>query len=135
MKALQRTVITALAITCAVWVNARAQESFSKGQNIAPAYEGWEQNEDGSFNLVFGYMNRNWEEEVDIPVGSGNTIEPGGPDQGQPTHFLPRRNRFVFRIRVPKDFGQKELVWTVTPRGKAGSVSVTASRSAAKRPR
>ena len=44
---------------------ARAQESFSSGQNIAPVYEGWEQNTDGSFNLVFGYMNRNWEEEID----------------------------------------------------------------------
>jgi hypothetical protein len=118
MKGLQRTVITALAITCSLGVGARAQESFSKGQNIAPSYEGWEQNEDGSFNLVFGYMNRNWEEEIDIPVGPGNTIEPGGPDQGQPTHFLPRRNRFVFRIRVPKDFGQKELVWTITSKGK-----------------
>jgi hypothetical protein len=118
MKALQRTVVTALTLTCALWAGVRAQESFSKGQNIAPAYEGWEQNEDGSFNLVFGYMNRNWEEEIDIPVGPGNTIEPGGPDQGQPTHFLPRRNRFVFRIRVPKDFGQKELVWTLTSKGK-----------------
>jgi hypothetical protein len=95
-----------------------AQESFSTGQNIAPVYEGWEQNPDGSFNLVFGYMNRNWEEEIDVPLGPDNTIEPGGPDQGQPTHFLPRRNRFLFRIRVPNDFGQREIVWTLTSRGK-----------------
>jgi hypothetical protein len=45
-----------------------AQESFTHGQNIAPVYEGWEQNADGSFNLVFGYMNRNWEEEIDVPL-------------------------------------------------------------------
>ena len=95
-----------------------AQESFSTGQNIAPAYEGWEKNADGSFNLVFGYFNRNWEEEIDAPLGPANTIEPGGPDRGQPTHFLPRRNRFVFRIRVPADFGTKELVWTLTTNGK-----------------
>jgi hypothetical protein len=95
-----------------------AQESFTHGQNIAPVYEGWEQNADGSFNLVFGYMNRNWEEEIDVPLGPGNTIEPGGPDQGQPTHFFPRRNRFLFRIRVAKDFGPRELVWTLTSHGK-----------------
>jgi len=82
------------------------------GQDVAPVFEGWEQNADGTFNLVFGYFNRNWEEEVDIPIGPGNGIEPGGPDQGQPTHFLPRRNRFLVRIRVPGDFGKKELVWT-----------------------
>ena len=89
------------------------------GQEVMPAYEGWEQNPDGSFNLVFGTMNRNWEEELDIPVGAANTIEPGDPDQGQPTHFLPRRTRFLFWIRVPADFGDKEVVWTLTsPNGK-----------------
>ena len=66
-----------------------AQQSYATGQNIAPAYEGWERNDDGSFNLVFGYMNRNWEEVIDVPVGPENRIEPGGPDQGQPTHFYP----------------------------------------------
>ena len=40
------------------------------------------------------------------------------PDQGQPTHFLPRRNRFVFKVRVPADWGKKELVWTLTTKGK-----------------
>ena len=95
----------------------RAQESYASGQNIAPAYEGWERNADGSFNLVFGYMNRNWEEEFDIPSGPENGVEPGGPDQGQPTHFFPRRNRFVFKVRVPADFGDDELVWTLTTNG------------------
>ena len=89
------------------------------GQEVVPAYEGWERNPDGSFNLVFGTMNRNWDEALDIPVGPANNVEPGGPAQGQPTHFLPRRNRFLFRIRVPADFGEKELIWTLTsPNGK-----------------
>src|SRR5262245_58076410 len=113
----RRALLTAAAIVCAAAI-AVAQESFSSGQNIAPVYEGWELNADGSFTLVFGYFNRNWEEEIDLPVGADNAIEPGGQDQGQPTHFLPRRNRFVFRIRVPKDFGKKELVWTLTSHGK-----------------
>jgi hypothetical protein len=94
-------------------------QTYSSGQPVWPAFEGWEKNDDGSFNLVFGYMNDNWEEEPNVPIGAENNIQPGGPDQGQPTHFQPRRNRFMFRIRVPKDFGQKELVWTLTTQGKA----------------
>jgi hypothetical protein len=96
----------------------RAQGTYKSGQNIAVAYEGWEENPDGTYNLVFGYFNRNWDEELDVPIGPNNNVEPGGPDQGQPTHFLPRRNRFVFRIKVPKDFAKKEVVWTLTSHGK-----------------
>ena len=64
-------------------------------------------------------MNRNWEEELDVPVGPDNNFKPGSADQGQPTHFLPRRNRFVFRVRVPKDFTEKdEMIWTLTTKGR-----------------
>jgi len=93
------------------------QETYSRGQNISPAFEGWERNEDGSFSFMFGYMNRNWLAELDVPVGPGNTFSPGPADRGQPTHFLPRRNRFVFKVRVPADWGDKELVWTLTTQG------------------
>ena len=96
---------------------AKAQ-TYTSGQPVWPAYEGWEKNEDGSFNLVFGYMNDNWQEELNVPIGPDNNIQPGGPDKGQPTHFLPRRNRFIFRVQVPKDFGNKEIVWTLTTHGK-----------------
>lgn len=94
------------------------QERYATGQNIAPAFEGWEENPDGTFNMVFGYFNRNWEEQPDVPIGPNNYIEPGSQDQGQPTHFFPRRNKFVFRVRVPKDFGNKDLVWSLTVNGK-----------------
>jgi hypothetical protein len=97
--------------------NVGAQLSYSMGQNISPGYEGWEQNEDGSFNLLFGYMNRNWLEEIDVPIGPDNMLSPGPADQGQPTHFLPRRNRFIFKVRVPADFGDQEMVWTLTTKG------------------
>jgi hypothetical protein len=97
---------------------AAQQLSYSKGQLVYPAYEGWERNADGTMNLLFGYMNSNWEEEFDVPIGPQNSLEPSGPDQGQPTHFFPRRNRFVFRVKVPKDFGDKEIVWTLTTHGK-----------------
>src|SRR5437867_12734979 len=95
-----------------------AQVAVATGENIARVYEGWEKNPDGSFNLVFGYFNRNWAEEIDLPVGPNNNIDPGGPDHGQPTHLLPRRRRFLFRIRVPQDSGDKELVWRLTRHGK-----------------
>ena len=108
----------AAAAAAAMPASAPARQSFAAGQTVAPAYEGWERNDDGSFDLVFGYMNRNWEEVLDVPVGPGNRIEPGGPDRGQPTRFHPRRNRFVFRVRVPADFGDAELVWSLTTHGR-----------------
>jgi hypothetical protein len=76
-------------------------------------------NADGTFTMVFGYLNRNWVEEPAIPAGPDNKLEPGDPDRGQPTYFLPRRQSFVFRVEVPKDWGQKELVWTITAHGRA----------------
>ena len=96
---------------------AETQTSYQVGQYVSPAFEGWEENPDGSFNLVFGYMNGNWLEELDVPVGADNTISPGPADQGQPTHFRPRRNRYVFKVRVPADFGDQELVWSLTSKG------------------
>lgn len=99
-------------------VDTQTRFTYSSGQSLTPAYEGWWPNEDGSATMFFGYMNSNWEQEFDVPIGPQNAIEPGGPDQGQPTHFFPRRNPFLFTIRVPKDFGNKELVWTLTANGK-----------------
>ncbi len=94
-----------------------AQTTYSKGQHIEPAYEGWQQNEDGTYNFLFGYHNENWEEKLDIPVGENNFFAPGLEDRGQPTHFLPRRNRFTFKVQVPADWGDKELVWEITSNG------------------
>ena len=113
----RRAAAFAVAAALAMLPGASAQVALTS-QNIAPVYEGWEPNPDGSFNLVFGYLNRSWDEEIHLPIGPGNTIDPGGPDQGQPTYFFPRRNRFTFRIRVPKDFGTRELVWSLTSRGR-----------------
>jgi len=97
---------------------AQTRPSFMHGQNVSPAYEGWEEDDAGRRYFLFGYMNRNWEEELDVPTGPDNFIEPGGPDAGQPTHFLPRRNRFVFRVPVPEGFDDDdEMVWTLTTAG------------------
>src|SRR4029079_14607557 len=90
----------------------------SSGQNIQPVFEGWERNQDGSFNLVFGYFNRNSDEEIYVPIGPANHVTPDGPAAGAPRSFYPIRNMFVFRVRVPNDFGTKEVVWTVSHRGR-----------------
>ena len=105
----------------------RAQSlSFNSGQNVSPAYEGWEQAPDGTRYFWFGYMNRNWQEELDVTPGPENGFNVGGVDQGQPTHFLPRRNRFVFRVKAPAGFTEKdEMIWTLTTYGKTEKAYAT----------
>ena len=104
---------------------AEQQGYYLSGQNVAPVFEGWQENDDGSFTMLFGYLNRNLDEELDIPIGPNNRLEPGGLDQGQPTHFLPNRNQFVFGVKVPPDFGNRELVWTVTAHRKTARAFAT----------
>jgi hypothetical protein len=131
MSSRQSAVLSPLLIAAAAVISLRVAASaqsfsYTKGQNIAPAYEGWEQAPDGTKYFLFGYMNRNWEEEIDVPVGPDNGFNLGSPDQGQPTHFLPRRNRFVFRVPVPSGFTEKdELIWTLTTKGKSEKAYAT----------
>src|SRR5436190_17484259 len=102
------------------YINAHAQVlTYSKGQPSSAAYEGWEVDPDGAKFFTFGYENKNWEEEMDIPVGPDNGFQPGPIDRGQPTHFFPRRSRYVFRVPVPSQFSERdELVWTLTAHGR-----------------
>jgi hypothetical protein len=86
------------------------------GQSVAPVFEGWEPNPDGTVSMYFGYMNRNWKEELDIPIGPNNFFGPGAQDRGQPTHFLPRRGKQFFAVAVPRDF-KDTLTWTLSIRG------------------
>ncbi len=89
-----------------------------RGQTVTPAYEGWYENADGTLSLSFGYMNRNFEETIEVPLGADNRIEPGELDGAQPTLFAPRRHFGVFVVRVPADFGEDDKVyWTLTTRG------------------
>ena len=88
------------------------------GASITAAFEGWYTNPDGSRSFLVGYLNRNTQQELDIPVGDNNRIEPGGPDLGQPTHFLPGRRWGMFSVPVPKDFTpQDKLTWTLFANG------------------
>lgn len=98
------------------------QPLHDSGQSVTPAYEGWFANSDGTFSLLWGYFNRNLKQELDIQIGPDNRIEPGGPDQGQPTYFLTRRQWGVFVTTVPKDFGTKKITWTLTSNGTTTSI-------------
>ena len=93
------------------------------GQSVTGAFEGWYQNPDGSYTFLVGYLNRNFAQPVEIPIGPNNRIEPGGPDLGQPAFFLPGRQYGMFTIRVPKDFSaQQRLTWTLTVNGQTTSI-------------
>jgi len=95
------------------------------GEAVTAAFEGWFYRPDGSVRLLVGYFNRNLKQVLDIPVGPNNRIDPGGPDYGQPTHFLPRRQWAVFSIPVPKDFGDKKLTWTIVANGYTTSIPLS----------
>src|SRR5262245_14504225 len=90
---------------------------FASGREIVPYFEGWIKNPDESADLIFGYYNRNQEQELVIPAGPDNSVMPGGPDRGQPTYFLAKRQARMFRLRVPKDWGDKPVTWTLTANG------------------
>src|SRR6186997_1498889 len=77
--------------------------AMRSGRNIQPFYEGWQKLPNGRNVMWFGYLNRNFEVEADMPVGPNNRFDLH-PDMGQPTHFYPRRQRFVFWVEVPVDW-------------------------------
>ena len=90
---------------------------FTSGQSVAPFFDGWSRNPDGTFEMHFGYINRNHVEEVHVPIGADNLLESGPEDQGQPTFFYPRVHRQMFSVTVPADFGDRELIWSLTVHG------------------
>lgn len=118
------SVLAALVVSLGIAQGARAQTEiqndfkYNSGQDVQPVFEGWSKAADGSFLMHFGYLNRNWAQELSIPVGPENNVEPGGPDRGQPAYFFTRTNRNLFTVSVPKDFGKKEVIWTITANGK-----------------
>jgi len=95
-----------------------------RGTSVTPAFEGWYYDKDGSQYVLVGYFNRNTKQEFDIPAGPNNRIEPGPPDQGQPTHFNAGRQWGVFSIKLPKDFGTKKLSWTIVANGFTNTITL-----------
>lgn len=92
---------------------------FNVGQDVQPIFDGWSRNADGTFEMHFGYLNRNYVEEPSAPIGPNNTFNHGQADRGQPTYFYTRTNRKAFSTTVPASWNPKEeLIWTVTVNGK-----------------
>jgi hypothetical protein len=125
-----RHIIAAIVIAPTIAVLAGQQglplgPNRNAGEAVTGAFEGWFYRPDGSISLLVGYFNRNLEQVVDIPIGPNNRIDPGGPDYGQPTHFLPRRQWGVFTIPVPKDFGDKKLIWTIVVNGQTTTIPLS----------
>lgn len=117
------TMPLACALMIALGAALHAQVKYDTGQNAQPAFDGWVRNADGSASLYFGYLNRNYQEELNIPIGPNNNIEPGGPDRGQPTYFLPRRQRYIFTVKVPREWDAKrEVIWTLTAHGRTSKI-------------
>lgn len=112
-----------IAAACGLCILSSAQSlpfepSHESGASVTGAFEGWFPNADGTFSLLLGYFNRSEKQAVDIPVGPDNRIEPGGPDRGQPTHFIPGRQWGMFVVKVPADFGKNKITWTIVANGK-----------------
>ena len=89
------------------------------GTSVTGAFEGWFAAPDGTRYFLIGYLNRNNNQSVDVPIGPNNHIDPGGPDMGQPTHFLPGRHWGMFVIKVPAEFTgpDQRLTWTIVANG------------------
>ena len=110
----------------AAWAQLRlpgAVVVHDSGQPVWPIYEGYWVEEDGTTYVAFGYLNKNHNEEVDIPVGTNNMLSPGPPDQGQPAHFLPRRHTGVFAFELPTGIAEP-VVWTLNVAGHVANIPV-----------
>ncbi len=92
------------------------------GSSVTGAFEGWFNNPDGNYRFLVGYMNRNQTQELDIPVGPNNKMEPGAIDRGQPTHFMPGRQWGMFVVEVPRNLGQQKITWTIVANGQTTSI-------------
>lgn len=120
--------LVALALISSAWAIGVPAQQISEplrgfGASVTPAYEGWFDNADGTHNFLIGYLNRNYNQAVDVPIGPNNTMGPNGPDMGQPTHFRPGRQTGVFIVTMPKEFGPKDRVtWSIAVNGQTNAV-------------
>ena len=153
MRTRRKWLLMAPLVTLFLFDGAAAQTMHLQGQRLFPAFDGWERQADGSVKLWFGYFNENWEQEFELPLGPDNhfavvemgdnpdlqpdeafevSYDPEDADQGQPTHFFPRRNPFLFTITVPEpeEFGgpeERQVVWTLSANGKTQRVYASLS--------
>lgn len=149
----RRLLVGALAISalaCPSLLGEQGQRPLSPlprvGLRVAPFFDGWYANPDGTVTLSFGYSNLNRDEAVEIPFGPDNFITPKQYDGRQPTHFVPGgsapadglgptgsdrrdRQRGVFTITVPAGF-QENVVWTLNIGGQSYKVPANTNSGA-----
>ena len=104
---------------------------YMSGQNVVPVYsEGWgaqhrRQLHDGVRVHEPELRGKNSTCRWDPTTSSAARCRPGAAGA-----LLSRRQQFMFRVRVPKDWGQKDLIWTLTSHGKTeGHLRHTDARS------
>jgi hypothetical protein len=96
----------------------------SRDNFVAPYFDGYYKNADGTYTLSFGFMNRNDSDLIEIPLGEDNFIEPAQFDGVQPTSFPVvsysgfggPRERGAFGVVIPADY-QGDVWWTLTTDG------------------
>ena len=100
-------IAVALGLIATISISAQAQpERYltltpPSGLPVIPVMEGWVANPDGTTTISFGTINRNEEDDIDIPVGENNYIEPAKYNGMQPTHFPSgrRTGKWIIRSR------------------------------------
>ena len=118
-----------IALTDRPWTGSVLVES---GGSVIPIYDGWYPNPDGGYTLCFGYYTVNWGEDVTIPRGPNNFVEPSEYDGTQPDFFerIPerpfsyRRRYCVFPVVVPESFTEDDRVTWTLQRGREEALSV-----------
>jgi len=83
------------------------------GLPVVPIFEGSYDNADGSVTYSFGYLNRNTDEPLSVPLGQNNRIEPAQFDGVQPTYFETTRHTGVFTVTVPASMRDGEVWWYI----------------------
>jgi hypothetical protein len=77
-----------------------------------------------TFDAVFGYANGG-REAVNVSVGVDNSVDPGGPNRGQPESFLPGGVSRAFTVSgIPNG---TEPVWTLSSGGSTATAGASAS--------
>ena len=89
------------------------QPNAPGNMTLAPFFEGWYANPDGTYSLSFGYVNLNLD-TLYIPVGENNFLDNAQFDGMQPTVFFPGRHRGVWGVTVPASMRDADIWWTVT---------------------
>jgi len=117
-----------LAAQIGPWQNAPQPDA---GRQVVPFMEGWFDNGDGTFTISFGYLNRNANQPMDIPLGERNFIEPAKYDGVQPTHFMGSRQRGMFAVTIPASERDQDVWWSIAmPDGKVYKVPGRSSAAA-----